>query len=210
MLFPNYTFNHPTTLLRDCKQTQGVPLGQMFHCPKHGWELEMSDVGQATPQQTLKREPQFSVGFIGRDFLEMSHFRHHGAVGWRCEGDSFLLRHPKRPAQRQRDETGPFQDLLKGWPEVSFSWTSWQSHIFFRNSFIVIQYLNAFVSSRVFHLRHVWRCPGDELKELLGFVKETMGRWDGENYVKMMVDWFLAMIKTTRLFFWANESSSNW
>ena len=37
-----------------------------------------------------------------------------------------------------------------------------------------------------------------------------MGRWDGEkHYVKMMVERFLAMITTTRLFFWENESSSN-
>lgn len=97
------------------------------------------------------------------------------------------------------------QDLLKRPFErvgqsVLFMNLMAKSH-FLRNSFIVIQCLDTFVSSRVFHPRHVWRRPGDELKELLGFAKETMGRWDGEkHYVKMMVYMFLAMIKTTRLF----------
>lgn len=188
MFFQNCTFNHPTNL----QQTQGVPLGQMFHCPKHGWELELSeDVGSQQPpqQKTLKKKGSHSLalGFMGRD-----------SQRW-----SYWMKASQAPCSTSARRNRTFwKDLLKGLGQsVLFMNLMAKSH-FLRNSFIVIQYLDTFVSSRVFHPRHIWRRPGDELKELLGFVKETMGRWDGEkHYVKMMVERFLAMITTTRLFF---------
>ena len=187
MFFQNYTFNHPTNL----HQTQGVPLGQMFHCPKHGWELEVfvcwvsATPSAKNPQK--KREPQFSVGFHGKGFATME-LLDEGIPSALLNVSATKQDLLKRPFERV-GQSVLFMNLMA------------KSH-FLRNSFIVIQYLDTFVSSRVFHPRHIWRRPGDELKELLGFVKETMGRWDGEkHYVKMMVERFLAMITTTRLFF---------
>ena len=143
-----------------------------------------------------KGSHSLALGFMGRD-----------SQPW-----SYWMKASQAPCSTSARRNRTFwKDLLKGLGQsVLFMNLMAKSH-FLRNSFIVIQYLDTFVSSRVFHPRHIWRRPGDELKELLGFVKETMGRWDGEkHYVKMMVERFLAMITTTRLFFWENESSSNW